>query len=235
MAVLRNRVNRAMAEADEYSADDAVGAPAVLESTLAGIDRALEADEAAAGTAADLLEGSVATLSRSGTALDALRDGNPSRVFVAESRPAREGVAVAEELADECAVTLHTDAATAHVLASEDVGRVVVGADAIRPDGAVVNKTGTRALAIAAAREGVPVTVVAATDKISTREEVNLESGTRSAVYDGEAGIDVVNPTFDVTPADCVTEVATERGRLEAADVSDVADELRELEAWRDV
>ncbi|WP_306054182.1 NUDIX domain-containing protein [Natronococcus wangiae] len=237
MAVLRNRVNRAMADAGGDSADEdraPTGAPTVLESALAGIDRALEADEEAAGTAADLLEGSIATLSRSGTVLEALRDDSPSRVFVAESRPAREGVAVAEELADECSVTLHTDAAAAHVLASEDVDRVAVGADAIRPDGAVVNKTGTRALAIAAAREGVPVTVVAATDKISTREEVNLESGDRSAVYDGEAGIDVVNPTFDVTPADCVTEVATERGRLEAEDVADVAEELRALEGWRD-
>ncbi|TYL38309.1 initiation factor 2B [Natronococcus pandeyae] len=234
MAVLRNRVNRAMSDAIDDTGDDTAGAPDVLESALAGIDRALEADAEAATTAADLLDGSVVTLSRSGTVLEALRDGNPSRVFVAESRPAREGVTVAEELADEYPVTLHTDAATAHVLASEDVDRVVVGADAIRPDGAVVNKTGTRALAIAAAREGVPVTVVAATDKISTREEVNLESGTRSAVYDGEAAIDVVNPTFDVTPADCVTEVATERGRLETGDVADVADELRELEAWRD-
>ncbi|MFC4439623.1 MULTISPECIES: NUDIX domain-containing protein [Natrialbaceae] len=234
MAVLRNRVNRAMAEADEYSTDDAVDASAILESTLAGIDRALEADAEAAATAADLIDGPVATLSRSGTVLEALRGGDPTRAFVSESRPAREGVAVAEELADDLAVTVHTDAAAAHVLASEDVDRVVVGADAIRPDGAVVNKTGTRALAIAAAREGVPVTVVAATDKISTREEVNLESGNRSAVYDGDAAIDVVNPTFDVTPADCVDEVATERGRLESGDVADVAEELRELEAWRD-
>ncbi|MFC6719443.1 NUDIX domain-containing protein [Natrialbaceae archaeon GCM10025810] len=243
MAVLRNRVNRAMAGAlDGGESDDELGAPAALESALEGIDRALEADERAAANAADLLEGggdggdggaSVMTISRSGTVLEALRRGDPSRVFVAESRPAREGIDVAEELADEdLAVTVHTDAAAAHLLAREDVDRVLVGADTLHPDGSVVNKTGTRALAVAAAREGIPLTVVAATDKVSTREAVNLESGDRSAVYDGDARLDVANPTFDVTPADCVTEVVTEAGPLEAEAVSAVAEELRDLESW---
>ncbi|MFD1563156.1 NUDIX domain-containing protein [Haloarchaeobius amylolyticus] len=232
MAVLRNRVNRAMADADGEDG----GAPDVHDAALSGIDRALAADTDAAATAAERIDGTIATLSRSGTVLEALEQATPSRVFVAESRPAREGVAVAEELAEttDSTVTVHTDAAVAHVLAREDIERVVVGADTILPDGAVVNKTGTRTLAIAAAREGIPVTVVAATDKVSTREDVNLESGDRTAVYDGDAAVDVLNPTFDVTPADCVTEVSTERGALEPGAIEDVAEELRGLEAWRD-
>ncbi len=234
MAVLRNRVNRAMAEAETAETDP--GAPAVLESALSTIDRALEADADAAANAADRLEGGVATLSRSGTVLEALETGEPARVFVAESRPAREGISVAETLSEtiDGAVTVHTDAAAAHVLASEDIDRVVVGADTVLPDGSVVNKTGTRTLAVAAAREGIPVSVVAATDKVSTREDVNLESGDRSAVYDGDAAIDALNPTFDVTPADCVTEIVTERGALAPAEIEAVAAELRDLGAWRD-
>ncbi|WP_265109118.1 NUDIX domain-containing protein [Halosolutus halophilus] len=232
MAVLRNRVNRAMAEAGESEAEPP-GAPAVLDATLAGIDRALAADDDAAATAADRIQGSVATLSRSGTVLDALREAAPSRVFVAESRPAGEGVDLAETLADDCTVTLHTDAAVAHVLAREDPDRIVVGADAILPDGSVVNKTGTRTLAIAADRAGIPVSVVAATDKVSTRDEVNLESGDRQAVYDGDASIDVLNPTFDVTPADCVTEFVTERGVLDPGESGAIAEELRDLETWQ--
>ncbi|WP_222920102.1 NUDIX domain-containing protein [Natrinema sp. SYSU A 869] len=231
MAVLRNRVNRVMAGAG--GVDD--GAPAVLESALSNIDRALSADADAAATASERLEGNVATLSRSGTVLEALETADPSRVFVAESRPAREGIGVAERLAETTAstVTVHTDAAVAHVLAREDISRVMVGADTVLPDDSVVNKTGTRALAVAADREGIPVSVVAATDKVSTREDVNLESGERSAVYDGDAPIDVMNPTFDVTPADCVTEIVTERGALAPDDVAAVAEELRGLETWR--
>ncbi|MDJ1432091.1 initiation factor 2B [Halostagnicola sp. A-GB9-2] len=237
MAVLRNRVNRAMAgattevESDEPVADDSkADAVAILESTIAGIDRAVEADRGAAETAAELIEGdTVLTLSRSGTVLEALESSSPSRVFVAESGPAREGVAVAETLANEVPVTLHTDAAAASVLAREEVDRVLVGADTILPEGSVVNKTGTRSIALAAAREGVPVSVVAATDKVSTRSEVNIESGSRDAVYGGDASIDVLNPTFDVTPADCASEYVSERGVLERVDVESVVAELRAL------
>jgi translation initiation factor 2B subunit (eIF-2B alpha/beta/delta family) len=232
MAVLRNRVNRVMAGADGENG----GAPAVLESALWNIDRAIDADEDAAAIASESTADRIATLSRSGTVLEALETSEPSRVFVAESRPAREGVDVAERLSEttDSTVSIHTDAALAHVLAREDVAQVLVGADTVLSDGSVVNKTGTRGLAITAAREGIPVSVVAATDKVSTREDVNLESGDRSAVYDGDASIDVLNPTFDVTPADCVTEVVTERGALETDDIGDVAAELRELEGWRD-
>ncbi|WP_121741845.1 NUDIX domain-containing protein [Natronorubrum halophilum] len=240
MAVLRNRVNRAMADATADAAPDGepASAPAVLESAVSNIDRALSADDDAATNASERLEGAIATLSRSGTVLEALRGGDPSRVFVAESRPAREGIAVAEELAADdaidCPVAVHTDAAVAHVLSSEEVDQVVVGADTVLADGSVVNKTGTRTLALAAAREGIPVSVVAATDKLSTREETNLESGARSDVYDGEASIDVLNPTFDVTPADCVTEFITEHGALDPGALEGVVEALRGFEGWRD-
>ncbi|WP_132057999.1 NUDIX domain-containing protein [Halorussus amylolyticus] len=230
MAVVGNRVNRAMATA----ADDRTPA-AVERATSEEIDRAFRADERAAENAAEeIRDDTVLTLSRSGTVLDALDAAD--RVFVAESRPAREGVAVAEALAERLGpanVTLHTDAAVAHVLATEAVDAVVVGTDAILPDGRVVNKTGTRAAALAAAREGVPVYAVAASDKVPTGDEAFLEDGDLDAVYDGEADLQVVNPTFDVTPADCVSGVITERGTLDGEGISEVVEELRDLSAWR--
>ncbi|THE64585.1 NUDIX domain-containing protein [Salinadaptatus halalkaliphilus] len=260
MAVLRNRVNRAMADAigteragetdgdgQDDPADDekrdgtagnSTGAVAVLESTIAGIERALEVDADAAANASELLGGRVLTLSRSGTVFEALGRGEPSRLFVAESRPDREGIDVAARLADdpafECPITVVTDAAVAHVLEREGVDRVLVGADTILPDGSVVNKTGTRSTAIAAERAGVPVTVVAATDKVSTREAVNLESGPREQVYDGDANLDVMNPTFDVTPADCVADIVTERDTLAPDGIESLVGELAALESWRD-
>jgi hypothetical protein len=82
----------------------------------------------------------------------------------------------------------------------------------VLPDGSVVNKTGTRAAALAAHREGVPLYAVALTDRVATDETVPLESGDRAAVYDGDAPVDVRNPTFDVTPPDLVERVVTERG-----------------------
>jgi translation initiation factor 2B subunit (eIF-2B alpha/beta/delta family)/8-oxo-dGTP pyrophosphatase MutT (NUDIX family) len=231
MAALRNRVNRAVAGATT---------PAAAErSAIEGIERALEADERTAERAAGRIGGHVFTLSRSGTVLAALRGGAASSggvtsVTVAESRPAREGVDVAEALdAASVDVRVCTDAAIAHMLAGNEVDCVLVGADTVLPDGRVVNKTGTRGTAIAADREDVPLYVAAASDKISTEPTVHPESGPPDAVYDGNAGIEAINPTFDVTPADPIDAVLTERGALSGGEVADVASELRELGLWR--
>jgi translation initiation factor 2B subunit (eIF-2B alpha/beta/delta family) len=248
MTALTNRVNRAMAEAAEKRT-----AAAVERAAHEGIERALAADRRAAETAAErVADETVLTLSRSGTVERALsgdagsdgeedegrNENGPAQVVVAESRPAREGVGVAERLAAEGVdVTLVTDAATAHVLAGgldDRVDRVVVGADTVSPDGSVLNKTGTRSVAIVAANEGVPVDVVTAADKVATTTTVEGEEGPALAVYDGDADLAVENPTFDRTPASFVTEVVTERGVLDAEGVARVADEFRDLARWRD-
>jgi len=246
MAVLENRVNRVLAAAvdgddgaDTADTDDTVeGVACAVEAAAdAGIDRALRADADAAAAAAELLDDAgVLTLSRSGTVLDALESASPRSVHVAESRPAREGIGVAEELAaaGDATVTVLADAAVAHALATEDVDAVVVGADAVLPDGRVVNKTGTRAAALAAAREDIPVYAVAASDKITRRETVNLETGDATAIYDGAAELDVLNPTFDVTPGELVDAVVTERGPLDGEDVAAIAEEHAGLTGWRE-
>jgi translation initiation factor 2B subunit (eIF-2B alpha/beta/delta family)/8-oxo-dGTP pyrophosphatase MutT (NUDIX family) len=237
MAVLQNRVDRAMAVA--VAGNDDYPSPAAVErAAIDAIEDAIDAEETTATTAAEVLAGeTVLTLSRSGTLLAAFERAAtdrepPERLFVAESRPAREGVDVAEALAEEFPVTLTTDAAVGHVLAEYDVERVVVGADSLLPDGRVINKTGTRTLATVADRAGVPVDVVAASDKLRSDGEYTLESGTPSAVYDGDAPIDVLNPTFDVTPADRITAVVTERGVLDPADLADLAAERAGCSTW---
>jgi len=225
MAALANRVNEVVSEADRRPA-------AVERRARAAIESAVLADEQAAATAADLIDGrSVLTLSRSGTVLSALRRDDPGTVYVAESRPAGEGVGVAETLADGTSVVLHTDAAVAHLIARDGIDAVVVGADTVRPDGGVVNKTGTRAAALAADREGATFLAVTAADKVATGP-VSLESGPGSAVYDGDAPVDVANPTFDETPPDLVDGVVTERGVLETGEVAALSREFRRRAEW---
>ncbi|EMA42307.1 initiation factor 2B related protein [Halococcus morrhuae DSM 1307] len=227
MTAIENRVDRAMAEVNARTPT------AVEESARQGIQWALDADSRAASEAAARLSGTVLTLSRSGTVLEALREATVERVIVAESRPAREGVGVAETLAsdDGFRVTLAVDAAAAHVLAEHAVDSVLVGADTILPDGSVMNKVGTRAVAIAAAREEVPVHAVAAGDKIATDGDARFEPSDPEAVYDGDADIEVLNPTFDRTPADVIT-VVTEDGALSPTMIGEYAERLAGLAAW---
>ncbi len=227
MAVVENRVHRAMAAA----ADERT--PVAVETAASeGVERALSADGEAAARAAERLPDRVATLSRSGTVLAAIRSADPAAVLVAESRPGREGVGVAESLAGEFDVTLTTDAAFPSELDAWDAGALVVGADRVLPDGRVVNKVGTRAAA-AAAPADCPCLVVAASDKVATDPGFDPEERDPAAVYDGDAPVSVANPTFDVTPAGWVDAVVTEDGPLDADGVADLAADHRERANWR--
>jgi translation initiation factor 2B subunit (eIF-2B alpha/beta/delta family)/ADP-ribose pyrophosphatase YjhB (NUDIX family) len=235
MPVVENRVNRAMHAASEGTVDAPTRTPdAVERAAIDTVDRALSADSEAAAVAADYLGAGVATLSRSGTVLAALERADPEAVLVAESRPGGEGRATAEAVAarTDAEVTVTTDAAFAGRLVAADAETFLVGADAVLPDGRVVNKVGTRAAATVATREGLDCYAVTALDKVATREAFDAESRDPTEVYDGDADVAVANPTFEATPADRFDAVLTERGALDAADLAAVADDHRERADW---
>lgn len=227
MAVVSNRLNRALAAADGAEPT------AVADAAHEGIEQAVEADSAAAANAAGRVEGMrVATLSRSGTVLAALADGAAEAVLVAASYPGGEGVGVAATLAAEATVTLATDAAFPAELAEWDADALLVGADTVFPDGRVRNKVGTYPAAAVATREGIPVFVAAATDKVSPEPTRQREPWPGDAPFEHEPSVPVSNPTFDVTPAACVDTLVTERGPVDTTAVAAIAAEHRERAAW---
>lgn len=225
MAALANRINRAM-----FAADGSRSAAALEDAAKAGIDRAAGADRQAAERAAELIEGTVLTLSRSGTVREALLAGEPDRVVVLESRPDREGTEVAEGLAESLDVTPTLDAAVSHVM--PEVDRVLVGADTVLADGSVVNKVGTRTAAVAAAREEVPVHAVAAADKISPSESPILESVDRGEITDDDR-VEIDCPLFDRTPPGLVAGVITEAGVLDADGIEATAADHERRSRWK--
>jgi translation initiation factor 2B subunit (eIF-2B alpha/beta/delta family) len=244
MAALANRINRAMARATRQDLEEPARTPAaVAAATERTLAEAQKADEGAAKRAATVLDDcdTVATLSRSGTVSRALVEAEPT-VLIGESRPAGEGIEVAAELAAAgLAVTLTTDAALPWALSRESVratavdgpvpDAVVVGADAVLPDGTVVNKAGTRSLGLAASRADVPLYVVAASDKVATDDRIPTDQsdpGPLTAAPD----VRTWTPTFDRTPPDCVDGIVTEDGTLTTAEVRDVAEQHRRNAAW---
>jgi len=228
MTAVTNRINRVMA-----TPTGPIQPATAQQGAQEGIERALRADSEAAEAVAPLLEGKrTATLSRSGTVLDALRGGHPEAVLVAHSRPGGEGIETAKAIHEATAVTITSDAAFAAQLADWNAEHLLVGADSILADGRVVNKVGTRGAAIAASREGVPVIVAAASDKIRPDTSYDLEPRDGSELYDGDVDLAIANPTFDVTPAACIDSLATERGQLDAAAIERIANEHGELAEW---
>jgi methylthioribose-1-phosphate isomerase len=127
-------------------------------------------------------------------------------------------------------VTVITDNMAASRLRRGDVRCVLVGADRIAANGDVANKIGTYGLALAARAAGVPFYVAAPSSTIDaatpTGAAIPFEERAAGEVSGwrghpaAPAGVAVWNPAFDVTPAELVTAIITDRGVVAPADVA---------------
>lgn len=148
-------------------------------------------------------------------------DDVPFHVYVDETRPVLQGARLTAWELGIAGIdrTLICDNAAAHLMGQGTVDLVIVGTDRITANGDVVNKIGTRALAIVADYHDVPFYVAcpASTFDRATRAgiDVPIEERDAAEVLDPIGlGSDVAvrNPAFDVTPADLVTGYITDRG-----------------------
>ncbi len=163
-----------------------------------------------------------------GTALGVVRaardSGKTISVFADETRPFLQGSRLtAWELhKDRIPVTVIADNMAATVLAQKKIDCVVVGTDRTAANGDVANKIGTYPLAVMARRHGVPFYVAAPLSSIDLNcpdgASIPIEerSGRELTEYGGKQiapkGVRTFNPAFDVTPAELVTAIITERG-----------------------
>jgi ribose 1,5-bisphosphate isomerase len=146
--------------------------------------------------------------------------GKRLRVFVTETRPELEGRDVARELAAEgIDTTLIIDSAVSHFIEESD--KVLVGAEAVAANGAIVNKIGTATIAAVAHGARVRVYAAASTYKFSPEtmlgELIEIEERDPSFVLDDPEmrklpNIKVRNPAFDVTSPQDIDLIITERG-----------------------
>ncbi len=147
-------------------------------------------------------------------------NGKKIEVFATESRPRYQGHITVKELREAGVdVTLIVDSAVRYFM--NDVDCVVVGADTITANGALINKIGTSQIALAAKEARVPFMVAAETYKFSPKtlfgELVVIEERDPSEVAPKEIlelGVKVRNPAFDVTPRDYIDVIITEIGAI---------------------
>jgi len=164
-----------------------------------------------------------------GTALGVIRtaweQGKLSRVYVSETRPLLQGARLtAWELArDGIPATLIADSAAGFLMRRRDaIACVIVGADRIAANGDVANKIGTYSLAVLAKAHAIPFYVAAPTstidlatasgDQIPIEERSAEEVTTFAGATVTPAGVEALNPAFDVTPHGYITAIITERG-----------------------
>ena len=119
-------------------------------------------------------------------------------------------------------VTLISDNMSGHLMKTGLIDAIVVGTDRVAGNGDVANKIGTYMVAVLAKRHNIPFYVacplstidqsITSGDEIPIEERpVNEVTGYRDYQWASE-GVSVRNPAFDVTPADLVTGLITEKG-----------------------
>jgi methylthioribose-1-phosphate isomerase len=210
-----------------------------------------EEDEASARMAAhgaDLLTGARRVLTHCntgalaaggrGTALGVileLADRGTVRVLVNETRPLLQGGRLTVWELRQAGVEheLLADGAAAGLIARGEADAVVVGCDRVAANGDVANKVGTYALALAAHAAGIPFVVAGPTSSI----DPELDTGAGIPIEERDAdevrhaggalltleGTPCRNPAFDVTPAELITALVTDRGVVQPVDRIGVA------------
>jgi translation initiation factor 2B subunit (eIF-2B alpha/beta/delta family) len=145
----------------------------------------------------DRLEDAVVlTHSASATVREALLRGSPDRVICTVSSPQDEGRAFSEDLrAEGLEVELVEDSKAPRQL--EWASLLLVGADTVFRCGTLYNKTGTRALAEAAADVGVPAVVACEVVKLAPVKASDLP---------------LTAEEFELTPPELIDSVVTEEG-----------------------
>ena len=163
-----------------------------------------------------------------GTALGVIRSavemGKNISVIADETRPFLQGARLTawEMVQEGIPVTLISDNMSGHLMSTGEVDAIVVGTDRVAGNGDVANKIGTYMVAVLAKRHNIPFYVacpLSTIDRsISSGEDIPIEERPISEVtgyqdnHWAAEGISVRNPAFDVTPADLVTGIITEKG-----------------------
>ncbi|MDH5254266.1 MAG: S-methyl-5-thioribose-1-phosphate isomerase [Nitrospira sp.] len=172
-----------------------------------------------------------------GTALGVIRaaweQGKKIQVIADETRPVLQGARLTawELMQDRIPVTLITDNMAGSLMRQGKIHLCVVGADRIAANGDVANKIGTYSVAVLAKAHNIPFYVAAPYSTIDLKTlsgadipieqrnplEVTTIHGSHPVAPDGVA---VYNPAFDVTPAELITGIITERGVFTPQDLA---------------
>ena len=178
-----------------------------------------------------------------GTALSvmfaAFEAGKQIHVFADETRPLLQGARLtAWELQQRgIPVTLICDNMAAQVMKEGRVHMVITGADRIAANGDSANKIGTYGVAVLAKYHGIPFCIAAPSStfdlNIADGRQIPIELRDPKEITHGfgrqtaPEGVDVYNPAFDVTPAELISAIITERGIIRNPTTAGIASLLR--------
>jgi len=163
-----------------------------------------------------------------GTALGVIRSaveaGKKISVIADETRPFLQGARLTawEMVQEGIPITLISDNMSGHLMSHGEVDASIVGTDRVAGNGDVANKIGTYMVAVLSKRHNIPFyvacplstidrSILSGSDIPIEERPIDKVTGYRDYQWAAE-GVSVRNPAFDVTPADLVTGLITEKG-----------------------
>jgi len=166
--------------------------------------------------------------------------GRKISVYADETRPLLQGARLTawELMQRDIDVTLICDSMAAWVMRQGKIDGVVVGADRIAANGDAANKIGTYGVAVLAKAHRIPFYVAAPVStfdlSLSAGSEIPIEERSADEICCGfgkrtaPAGVKVYNPAFDVTPAELIAGIITERGIISPVHRQSVEEMVRQ-------
>ena len=155
---------------------------------------------------------------------EAKKQGRNFTVFVTETRPLKQGLITAKDLlASKIKIVYGVDSDMGYLM--KKCTKVLVGCDAILPDGSIVNKIGTLPMAIVAKAFGKPFIVAGLTSKLTHKVEIEERDPREVENPQKLKGAKVINPAFDVTPGDYVEFIITEKGIVKPHEIFEMVRE----------
>ena len=174
-----------------------------------------------------------------GTALGVFRSaveaGKKISVIADETRPFLQGARLTawEMVQEKIPVTLITDNMAGFMMSRGEIDAVVVGTDRVAANGDVANKIGTYMVAVLAKRHNIPFYVACPLSTI----DISIATGAAIPIEERDAaevkgfrdyhwaaeGVKIRNPSFDVTPAELVTALITEKGVVSHPNTENIA------------
>ena len=179
-----------------------------------------------------------------GTALGVIRAaseaGKDIHVFVDETRPLLQGMRLTafELREDNIPATVIVDSAAGYLMRKKRIDLVITGADRIASNGDMANKIGSYQLAVLAKENNIPFYVAAPLSSF----DLDLENGDLIPIEErepeevlsfaghlvGPEGVNAYNPAFDITPAQYISALITEKGVLTPPYRSGIKDLLKD-------
>jgi len=153
-----------------------------------------------------------------GIILEAHKQGKDIQVFCTETRPRYQGRITAKELVEAGIPTTQVvDSAMRWVINRHDVDIIITGADSITSQGTVINKIGTRLLALAAREMDIPfysaINLLKYDPETSIGKLSEIEMRESKEIWENPPkGLNFLNPAFETVSHELIDGIISEAG-----------------------